>query len=166
MSLFKDWTALLEGNGSTDEFWNQYLSQEKSIYEDLLTSKTTQIKSTVAEFGEKYNLPPTLVVGFLDGINTSLTEELDLDTFKEDTAFEIQIDLEKLYLNMHKAKAEWLYSIPVWDEILTADQQKAIKKTYNESMTVRKENKVGRNDPCPCGSGKKFKKCCIDKGIY
>ena len=24
--------------------------------------------------------------------------------------------------------------------------------------------KVGRNDPCPCGSGKKFKKCCIDKG--
>jgi hypothetical protein len=25
--------------------------------------------------------------------------------------------------------------------------------------------KVGRNDPCPCGSGKKYKKCCIDKGI-
>lgn len=24
-------------------------------------------------------------------------------------------------------------------------------------------NKVGRNDPCPCGSGKKFKKCCLDK---
>ncbi|MDP9001490.1 MAG: SEC-C metal-binding domain-containing protein [Myxococcota bacterium] len=23
--------------------------------------------------------------------------------------------------------------------------------------------KVGPNDPCPCGSGKKFKKCCIDK---
>lgn len=25
--------------------------------------------------------------------------------------------------------------------------------------------KVGRNDPCPCGSGKKFKNCCIDKPI-
>ncbi|NLD17306.1 MAG: hypothetical protein GX666_06980, partial [Tissierellia bacterium] len=25
---------------------------------------------------------------------------------------------------------------------------------------VRKEEKVGRNDPCPCGSGKKYKKCC------
>jgi uncharacterized protein YecA (UPF0149 family) len=24
----------------------------------------------------------------------------------------------------------------------------------------RAEPKVGRNDPCPCGSGKKFKKCC------
>lgn len=25
---------------------------------------------------------------------------------------------------------------------------------------VRNENKIGRNDPCTCGSGKKFKKCC------
>ncbi len=28
---------------------------------------------------------------------------------------------------------------------------------------VRSEKKVGRNDPCPCGSGKKFKKCCMNK---
>jgi uncharacterized protein YecA (UPF0149 family) len=26
---------------------------------------------------------------------------------------------------------------------------------------IRLEEKVGRNDPCPCGSGKKFKKCCL-----
>jgi len=25
---------------------------------------------------------------------------------------------------------------------------------------VREEPKIGRNDPCPCGSGKKYKKCC------
>ena len=31
---------------------------------------------------------------------------------------------------------------------------------------VRSGEKVGRNDPCPCGSGKKFKKCCMGKGIY
>lgn len=31
---------------------------------------------------------------------------------------------------------------------------------------VRKHQKVGRNEPCPCGSGKKFKKCCIGKGIF
>lgn len=31
----------------------------------------------------------------------------------------------------------------------------------NEAVTVRRESKkVGRNDPCPCGSGKKYKKCC------
>ena len=31
-------------------------------------------------------------------------------------------------------------------------------------MTHKQEitKKVGRNDPCPCGSGKKFKKCCLE----
>lgn len=31
---------------------------------------------------------------------------------------------------------------------------------------VREQEKIGRNDPCPCGSGKKFKKCCIGKGVF
>jgi len=26
-------------------------------------------------------------------------------------------------------------------------------------------SKIGRNDPCPCGSGKKYKKCCIDRPL-
>ena len=29
-----------------------------------------------------------------------------------------------------------------------------------ETPVVREEPKIGRNDPCPCGSGKKYKKCC------
>ena len=29
-----------------------------------------------------------------------------------------------------------------------------------------KRHKIGRNAPCPCGSGKKYKKCCLGKGIY
>ena len=33
-----------------------------------------------------------------------------------------------------------------------------------ETPTVREEPKVGRNDPCPCGSGKKYKKCCGREG--
>ena len=35
-----------------------------------------------------------------------------------------------------------------------------------EDPYVRDKPTVGRNDPCPCGSGKKFKKCCMGKGIY
>ncbi|MCD4714205.1 MAG: SEC-C domain-containing protein, partial [Clostridiales bacterium] len=43
--------------------------------------------------------------------------------------------------------------------------QRDIKKNYVDTVTVRIENKIGRNDPCPCGSGKKYKKCCIDKEL-
>ena len=39
------------------------------------------------------------------------------------------------------------------------------KKDFKKNI-VRKKKKIGRNEPCPCGSGKKFKKCCIEKGIY
>ena len=43
------------------------------------------------------------------------------------------------------------------DDIITAPA---------EDPYVRENEKIGRNDPCPCGSGKKFKKCCMGKGIY
>lgn len=31
---------------------------------------------------------------------------------------------------------------------------------------VRDYKKINRNDPCPCGSGLKYKKCCLDSGKY
>ena len=31
------------------------------------------------------------------------------------------------------------------------------------NTTIVKDKKIGRNEPCPCGSGKKYKKCCIGK---
>ncbi len=33
-----------------------------------------------------------------------------------------------------------------------------------KELTRSGHTKVGRNDPCPCGSGKKFKRCCLQKG--
>jgi preprotein translocase subunit SecA len=33
-------------------------------------------------------------------------------------------------------------------------------ETSQATQVVRSEEKIGRNDPCPCGSGKKYKKCC------
>ena len=36
------------------------------------------------------------------------------------------------------------------------------RQTTNHSFDLP-ESKVGRNDPCPCGSGKKYKKCCLRK---
>lgn len=46
-------------------------------------------------------------------------------------------------------------------------EKHAIPYEYPVATTVvRKKKKIERNEPCPCGSGKKFKKCCIEKGIY
>ena len=42
------------------------------------------------------------------------------------------------------------------------EEDKRPGKTEKQK-TIKKNNKVGRNDPCPCGSGKKYKKCCYPK---
>ncbi|HAG11727.1 MAG TPA: preprotein translocase subunit SecA [Desulfotomaculum sp.] len=42
-------------------------------------------------------------------------------------------------------------------------QRKTVENKYKEDepkRPVKRENRIGRNDPCPCGSGKKYKKCC------
>ena len=39
----------------------------------------------------------------------------------------------------------------------------AASKSEVKKQPIRKEQKVGPNDPCPCGSGKKYKKCCMQK---
>lgn len=40
----------------------------------------------------------------------------------------------------------------------------AWKKAHTQK--VREHKKIGRNDPCPCGSGKKYKNCCLKTGKY
>ena len=44
-------------------------------------------------------------------------------------------------------------------------KEESLRRQLAEDLTTRAiaPKKIGRNDPCPCGSGKKFKKCCIKK---
>ena len=100
------------------------------------------------------------MVGFLDGINESLKEENPIEDLSEDTPVNLVFDKALLYKNMVAAKADWLYELPQWKEIFSEEEMKALYKEQRDSGTVRKPKKIGRNDPCPCGSGKKYKKCC------
>lgn len=38
-----------------------------------------------------------------------------------------------------------------------------LERLLNPPKPIRADPKVGRNDPCPCGSGLKYKKCCLQK---
>ena len=76
-----------------------------------------------------------------------------------DALLVLDIDFPLLYRNMHAAKADWLYGLKAWNGILPPDEQQRLTREYRESKIVRHE-KIGRNDPCPCGSGRKYKSCC------
>jgi hypothetical protein len=162
MGLYEQWkkmAAVERGQAENDAFWNGYLEKEKVIYEHLLENRQNKLDGPLGELASGFSMEPVVFTGFLDGINTSLTSEIDLSLVGEDTVIAAEIDFEKLYWNMHEAKADWLYNLEQWDGILTQEKRNGITKEFRLSkMAV--SSKVGRNDPCPCGSGKKYKKCC------
>lgn len=163
MSLYAEWRNLCDNHANNDEeikFWENYLKSEAGIYNEILNNKTDVVEGTVAELAAKYNVSNELFMGFLDGISESVKEELELEAIEADTNVSVKIDWEKLYYNMLGAEAHWLYELQGWDGILSPETRKAITKDFNRSRIVVKEDKVGRNVPCPCGSGKKYKKCC------
>ena len=159
MSLYKQWVDLMEGQ--TDEtfesFWEEYSSTEKRIYEYILSHKDQHLKGKLVE---QFDADTAIFMGFLDGINTSLKKSNDLEMFTEDTEVDLDVDMERLFFNMLKADADYLYTLPQWDDVLTEEKRMEIVKEFKRSKTVHKEKEPGRNDPCPCGSGKKYKKCC------
>ena len=100
------------------------------------------------------------MTGFLDGINDSLKEANPIEEMEEDTEVNLGFDKALLYKNMVAAEADWLYNLEEWEDIFDEDTRKALYKEQKSSTTIVKGAKIYPNDPCPCGSGKKYKKCC------
>ena len=80
------------------------------------------------------------------------------DMFDEMTAA-IREDTVRMMLLLRIRRQEDVERRQVAKVTSTTTTDKADEEKKKET-TVVKSNKVGRNDPCPCGSGKKYKKCC------
>lgn len=168
-TLLENWRNTAYGNGMNKQeqeaLWQKYFALEKGFYEEILKDPKKVYEGSVKELAEKFSIDPFIFVGILDGIDESLAGYHNpIDTMEEDTVVKIQIDPEKLYYNMVEAKASWLYELPAWDSILTEEKRKELYKEQKKSGTVKRESKkIYPNDTCPCGSGKKYKKCCMRK---
>ncbi len=165
MTLLEQWRAKAYNTNADrmqlQRMWNIYFDVEKNIYIKLLKNPDEVVRGTVKELAEKYGISLEHMVAFLDGINDSLKEANPIETMDENTEVNLGFDKELLYKNMVAADAEWLYGLKEWDEIFDAETKKKLYKEQKASTTVhREEQKIYPNDPCPCGSGKKYKKCC------
>ena len=162
MSLFTQWRELIDNQteDSFDAFWEGYSTTEARIYTDILKNKKPNISGTFQELADKYSADPVLFMGFLDGINTSLTNELPVESYDESSMIDLDIDFDRLFFNMLKANADHLFGLDEWNALLSEERRREIVNEFKRSRTVIKDKLPGRNDPCPCGSGKKYKKCC------
>ncbi|HWT75951.1 MAG TPA: SEC-C metal-binding domain-containing protein [Mobilitalea sp.] len=164
MSLLQEWRDFAyskEMNERTGQmFWANYFNQEKEVYKVLLVNPDKVYEGTVASLAKEFGLELSYMVGFLDGINESLVTPNPIEEMDQDTKVSLAYDKEKLYYNMVAAEADWLYDLEEWDALLTPERRKELYREQRNSGTIIKDKKIGRNDPCPCGSGKKYKKCC------
>ena len=165
MALLEKWRNMAYSEtadkNALSALWRDYFQKEKEIYEQLLADPDTAVEGTVKELADKYDVDIMTMTGFLDGIDESLVTPNPIEEMDEDTKVSLDFDNEKLYKNMVKAGADWLYTIEAWNDIFDEETQKKLYKEQKKSTTVVNDGpKVFPNDSCPCGSGKKYKQCC------
>lgn len=164
MALLEQWREVAYneevGREKLQQMWGAYFQEEKEIYAQLLKNPEEVVTGTVKELADKYEVSIMTMTGFLDGINDSLVKENPIEDMEEDTVVSLEFDKELLYKNMVGAEADWLYELEEWKPILDEETRKKLYKEQKASTTIVKEAKIYPNDPCPCNSGKKYKKCC------
>jgi len=164
MSLYQDWLAIAKDHPTQqdyDKFWRAYFDAETEVYKKILIRHEEPFAGTLSALANEFAMDNLSFVGFLDGIAASLAgDPPELDELTEESEVSLAVDFDKLYFNMLGAKADWLYELPEWGPVRSPEQRKEITKAFRASKVFVSESSVGRNDPCPCGSGKKYKKCC------
>lgn len=167
MALLDKWKKIAYdetvGSDKLQKIWGTYFQREKAMYQKLLVEPEKYAKGTVKALAELFQVDMMTMTGFLDGINDSLVEKNPIETMEEETEVNLVFDKELLYKNMVAAQADWLYNLEEWNDIFDEATKKQLYKEQKISTTVVKDAKVYPNDPCPCGSGKKYKKCCGKK---
>jgi uncharacterized protein YecA (UPF0149 family) len=115
--------------------------------------------------------PEELYDALVDCFERELVDTFMID--KEDIDYSMRVGkeqiLEKLKADTHSQFIDDVISEMEWWACFHPEPSSTRSKTipstgfdYDRSTNHKpRETKVGRNDPCPCGSGKKYKKCCL-----
>ena len=133
--------------------------------EEYLQKVASYINNKLAEYNrvESFRRQPADIQNILVELNIAddyFKAKKQIEEMEEDTVVNLGFDKALLYKNMVAADADWLYELEEWNDIFDEETRKKLYKEQKSSTTIVKEAKIYPNDPCPCGSGKKYKKCC------
>jgi preprotein translocase subunit SecA len=133
-----------------DEKWKEHLRSMDELKESVQAASFEQKDPLVIYKMEAYNLFEQLIYDINENVTSYLAKGTlvfpDGTTLEE--AREQRTDLSKVRTNRSETP----------DEVRRASESAGRRQAKPETF-VRQGDKVGRNDPCPCGSGKKYKHC-------
>ncbi|MEA2097136.1 MAG: SEC-C metal-binding domain-containing protein, partial [Candidatus Cloacimonadota bacterium] len=130
-----------------DELWRDHLHEMDLLKEGIGLRAYGQKDPLIEYKKESFNLFQTLV----SNINMSVTKKVF-------TTYIIAPEKIQDFLEMAKQRHE---SSSAFDVPQSAEPDVTTNAPEKQKLQPRSVGeKIGRNDPCPCGSGKKYKKCC------
>lgn len=163
MDLYNQWkntvVDYVKDKGET-AFWDEYGAVQKSIFANILSKEKTELNGKISDLASQFGVSNVFFIGFLDSLNASLSEPITIEGLTESSEICVKLDFEKLYSSMLKAGIDYLYELPQWEAALSLEKRRNLKAKYKGLIPKKVSTKIGRNDPCPCGSGLKYKNCC------
>ena len=117
------------------------------------TDSVTEIANVTQEIEVDANAYAQCLVNLLH-----INDDMGLHFSLPEAAASISFERSKQYYDLKPELKRYL-------DALRASHISA-QNVAQENTPIRKRQKIGPNDPCPCGSGNKFKRCCRGKGIY
>jgi preprotein translocase subunit SecA len=173
--------------GYLSEMYGANIKLKIEDVESLTSEKMNELSITLAqrlysakekEFGEERFREVERIV-LLKSVDTKWMDHIDaMDQLRQGVALRAMgnedpvrayqnegFDMfQELIAMIQEDTVKFLYRVRTQEKM---ERQKVAKETGTnlngngtKSKTVVKGKKIGRNDPCPCGSGKKYKKCC------
>ncbi len=141
---------------------------ERKAVQDALTKKSVEVATAPQAIGTLLGLLDMLWMNHLDDLE-ALSESVGLRAYgQRDPLVEYRREANILYKRLWSNFNEWIAMNMFVMKISTGDADPAQSRkqavvaapiTTQPSSNATSVSVVGRNDPCPCGSGKKYKKC-------
>jgi preprotein translocase subunit SecA len=151
---------------SKEEIKGKLIDKAHKLYEE----KEKDIGSEQMREVERVVLLRSVDLKWMDHIDAmeQLKQGMGLRAYRQrDPVQEYQIEgmnmFDEMIFHIKEETVKFLYRIKAERKIQRERVANPTSTNYDDStkrQPIRKEKKIGRNDPCPCGSGKKYKNCC------
>jgi len=132
-----------------DNFWKEHLATMDYVRQSIHLRGYAQ-KDPKQEYKREAF---TLFTGMLDNIKRELVAILAKMQVQAET------DVALVNENMRQEAKKLEFHHEAAETIMSKPEDHALVEQHHEHPYVREQAKVGRNDPCPCGSGRKYKQC-------
>jgi hypothetical protein len=130
-------------------------SNADSKKKELLKAK----KQAVEKKSKLYSKSPKMEK--LDNAMKELFTKIEIDETETSNAMRYYSYLKKFDINFKTREQVKSDIFPI--KLVPEKFSSSTANYKNDQWEQRAKKKIGRNDPCPCGSGKKYKKCCLEQ---